>query len=98
MHPIYTGARRYLCLFPKVHFVYFSRYTSDLESSIRVFFLDINFELAAFPHPIHAVQNHFARDGPSRSQVCCHCMACTQLSLRSSGKGISGTCRVEMFL
>ena len=25
-------------------------------------------------------------------------MACTQLLLRSSGKGVSGTCRVEMFL
>ena len=89
-HPIYTGARRYPCLFPKVHFLYFSRCTSELESSIRVFCLDIiMFELAAFPHPIHAVQNHFAWTVPQEVRYVvivwpvrsCHCVVLEKVFL-----------------
>ena len=95
MHPIYTGARRYPCLFPKVHFVYFSRYTSDLESSIRFFFLDIF--IFAFPHPIHAVQNHFARTVPQEVRYVvivwpvrsCHCVVLEKVFWYMSGRNIS---------
>ena len=78
--------------------MYFSRCTSDLESSIRVFFLDIFiFELAAFPHPIHAVQNHFARTVPQEVRYVvivwpvrsCHCVVLEKVFWYMSGRNVS---------